>query len=76
MSKPYICIRVCVLYTNRLALCINVQVIFCTFMLSHPTWGEWIEIATVPMRTAAHRSHPTWGEWIEIHHSTVSPIDL
>ena len=35
-------------------------------MLSHPAWGEWIEIQLLSFRRFAAESHPAWGEWIEI----------
>ena len=35
-------------------------------LLSHPTMGAWIEIATNLSGTASATSHPTMGAWIEI----------
>ena len=34
--------------------------------LSHPAWGEWIEIPLLLALSFGLLSHPAWGEWIEI----------
>ena len=38
-------------------------------IVSHPSWGAWIEIAysrSVP--ASARPSHPSWGAWIEMRY--------
>ena len=40
--------------------------------MSHPAWGEWIEISRASRLTPpVIMSHPAWGEWIEISLSEV-----
>ena len=34
--------------------------------MSHPAWGEWIEICSTSTSSVSFKSHPAWGEWIEI----------
>ena len=34
--------------------------------LSHPAWGEWIEIKVTYKADRSTTSHPAWGEWIEM----------
>ncbi len=38
----------------------------CTFLLSHPSRGAWIEIGMCSLNGAALVSHPSRGAWIEI----------
>ena len=43
-------------------------------MLSHPAWGEWIEIRGMRQTERAGTSHPAWGEWIEMEYGLLVPI--
>lgn len=42
------------------------------FLLSHPTRGEWIEIADVGIVLPPLWSHPTRDGWIEIQVNSIS----
>ena len=42
------------------------RLIICTFLLSLPAWGAWIEIDLLNMNICKGRSLPAWGAWIEI----------
>ena len=44
-------------------------------MLSHPAWGEWIEIEPVVRAEYRRMSHPAWGEWIEIQDAVDDAAD-
>ena len=45
--------------------------------MSHPAWGEWIEMTIEQMYAMKQtKSHPAWGEWIEIQMGDVQRFAL
>lgn len=64
MKKPEFS-KVIIAAFGTLAIIITVYtmaVVWHTGDTSHPTRGEWIEIADIAQQKTAYKSHLTWGE--------------